>query len=496
MDISQHSIDQMSLSQLRFAIDDGQLTSETLCNHYHQQSLQKNTKINAYIHLIDQNTLLSLLNKVETGSNSKAKHNALAGIPIAHKDLFCTIDYPTTCGSKMLEKFVSPFDAEIVAATRRSGAVILGKTNMDEFAMGSANETSYFGPVPNPWDLSRVAGGSSGGSAAAVAAGMIPLATASDTGGSIRQPAAFCGVTGFKPTYGSISRWGMVAFASSLDQAGPIAKSAEDCAFFMDEVNYADPKDSTCFQGQRKKFFSGLQQDYNFNGKTIGYLPTWLAHEGLDKEILAAYNATQAHFESLGAKFVPLELPSLYYAMPAYYILAPAEASSNLSRFDGVRFGHRCENPIDLEDLYKRSRQEGFGREVKRRILTGTYVLSEGYFDKYYKQAQKIRRLIRDDFDQAFKQVDAILTPTTPSVAFKSGITNRDPVEVYLQDIFTIPANLAGLPAISFPVQQVHNLPIGMQLFGQRFNDDIILQMAHKFQQTTTFHQQVCPANL
>ena len=319
---------------------------------------------------------------------------------------------------------------------------------------------------------------------------MVPIATGSDTGGSIRQPAAFCGVTGFKPTYGRISRWGMVAYASSLDQAGPIAKSAEDCAVFMDYAAHPDQKDSTSSLITWPSVVDQLPKSTDFfQGKTLGYLPTWLAHEGLDPNILEAFNNTKSYLESLGAKFVPIDLQSLHYAMPAYYILAPAEASSNLSRFDGVRFGHQCDSPKDLEDLYKRSRQEGFGREVKRRILTGTYVLSEGYFDAYYKQAQKIRRLICNDFDAAFKTVDMILTPTTPTTAFDQGILQRDPVEVYLQDIFTIPANLAGLPALSMPVEPYNNAPIGMQLLGPRFKDAEVLNFAHAFQLETHWHK-------
>lgn len=478
-----------SLTSLVENIHAQKLSSKVVSETFNRNTQTLNQSLNCFLSLIPD--------LEESAEKSElAAQKPLAGLPIAHKDLFCTTDFPTTCGSKMLDGFMSPFDADIVESTADAGAICIGKTNMDEFAMGSGSENPHFGAVRNPWNTNHVAGGSSGGSAAAVAACMVPLATASDTGGSIRQPAAFCGVTGFKPTYGSISRWGMVAYASSLDQAGPIAKTALDCAYYFDLVNRPDQRDSTCDSTQRTKTLptlKAIEQDTNpgrfFAGKTIGYLPTWLAHEGLSPDILAGFEATRATLEAQGAVFKPLDLPSLFYALAAYYILAPAEASSNLSRFDGVRFGHQCENPVDLEDLYTRSREEGFGFEVKRRILTGTFVLSEGFFDAYYKQAQKIRRYIKNDFDTAFQQVDLILTPTTPTTAFEIGATHRNPVEVYLQDVFTIPANLAGLPAISFPVKPAKGLPIGMQFMGQTWQDTEVLAATHAFQLLTDWHK-------
>ncbi|MEC8010276.1 MAG: Asp-tRNA(Asn)/Glu-tRNA(Gln) amidotransferase subunit GatA [Pseudomonadota bacterium] len=484
---TQTPILEMSLTELVDGIHQGNLQADVVSQTYIDQALtaKENNSFLCYSDTAD-------LAKVSL----EHKDKPLAGLPIAHKDLFCTQALPTTCGSKMLAGFMSPFDADIVESTAEAGAVLLGKTNMDEFAMGSASENPHFGPVLNPWNHGYVAGGSSGGSAAAVAARMTPLATASDTGGSIRQPAAFCGVTGFKPTYGSISRWGMVAYASSFDQAGPIAKTALDCSYYFDIVNRPDEKDTTCYSAARKATYPALQaisenadNALKFDQLTIGYLPTWLAHEGLDAGVRESFEKTKAEFEAKGAKFVALELPSLHYALAAYYILAPAEASSNLSRFDGVRFGHQCENPQSLEDLYKRSRQEGFGFEVKRRILTGTFVLSEGFFDAYYKQAQKIRRLIKNDFDKAFKQVDLILTPTTPTTAFPLGSAQRDPVEIYLQDVFTIPANLAGLPAISFPSAPAKGMPVGMQFMGQCFDDEKVLAATHLYQTITDWHK-------
>jgi len=476
---------EQTLTELVEQIHAKTITSTTVTQAFLSQAGQ-NATLNCLLSQRDESTLLS--------ASAAASQQPLAGLPIAHKDLFCTTTLPTTCGSKMLEHFTSPFDAEIVLATESAGGLLFGKTNMDEFAMGSTSENQYFGSVLNPWDHSKVAGGSSGGSAAAVAARMVPLATASDTGGSIRQPAAFCGVTGFKPTYGSISRYGMVAYASSLDQAGPIAKTALDCAYYFDLVNRPDAKDSTCAIHPRTLTYPLVQAQVAkakqpLKGQTFGYLPTWLAHEGLASGINQRFNDTKQWFESQGVSFVPLELPSLFYALAAYYILASAEASSNLARFDGVRYGYRCDQPANLEDLYKRTRQEGFGLEVKRRILTGTFVLSEGYIDAYYLQAQKIRRLVQNDFNNAFKQVDAILTPTTPTTALGLGQPDHDPVAIYLQDVFTIPANLAGLPAISFPVEPINGMPVGMQLMGQRWQDSKVLTIAHAYQQHTSWHQ-------
>jgi aspartyl-tRNA(Asn)/glutamyl-tRNA(Gln) amidotransferase subunit A len=387
----------------------------------------------------------------------------------------------------MLENFVPPYNATVVDKLAAAGVVSLGKTNMDEFAMGSSNENSYFGNVINPWGDNRVPGGSSGGSAAAVAARMVPACTGTDTGGSIRQPASFCGITGIKPTYGRVSRYGMIAFASSLDQGGPMAVTAEDCALLLDAMAGFDERDSTSID-QPVDDYSG-QLNNSIEGLKIG-LPKQYFAEGLDDGIAAALQAAIAELEKLGVSFSEIELPNQHLSVPAYYVVAPAECSSNLSRFDGVRYGYRCENPVDLEDLYKRSRGEGFGREVKRRILIGTYVLSAGYFDAYYVKAQKIRNLISEDFKSAFNDVDMILGPTTPTPAFGIGENTADPVAMYLNDIYTIPANLAGLPGISVPCGLVSGLPVGLQLVGNYFSEARLLNVAHRFQQATDWHLQ------
>ncbi|EIK54301.1 aspartyl/glutamyl-tRNA amidotransferase subunit A [Stutzerimonas stutzeri TS44] len=410
---------------------------------------------------------------------------ALLGAPIAHKDLFCTQGVLTTCGSKILHNFKAPYDATVVAKLAAAGAVSLGKLNMDEFAMGSANESSHFGAVKNPWDLTRVPGGSSGGSAAAVAAGLVPAATGTDTGGSIRQPAALTNLTGIKPTYGRVSRWGMIAYASSLDQGGPLARSAEDCALLLGAIAGFDPKDSTCVDQPVDDYLATLNQP--LAGLRIG-LPKEYFGEGLDARIAAQVLAVVEELKNLGATVKDISLPNLQHAIPAYYVIAPAEASSNLSRFDGVRFGYRCENPVNLEDLYKRSRGEGFGAEVKRRIMVGTYALSAGYYDAYYLKAQKIRRLIKNDFVQAFAEIDVILGPTTPNLAWKLGEKNADPVSAYLEDIYTITANLAGIPGLSMPAGFVNGLPVGVQLLAPYFQEARLLNVAHQYQQVTDWH--------
>jgi len=409
----------------------------------------------------------------------------LLGLPVAQKDIFCTEGVRTSCGSRMLDPFVAPYDATVVARMNAAGAVMLGKTNMDEFAMGSSNETSFYGPVRNPWDLDRVPGGSSGGSAAAVAARLVPAATGTDTGGSIRQPAAFCGITGLKPTYGRVSRYGMIAFASSLDQGGPMAATAEDCALMLNAMAGFDPRDSTSVERPAEDFHSDLQRD--LKGLRIG-LPREFFGEGLDREMRAAIETALAVLKDRGAILVDISLPNSGLSVPAYYVVAPAECSSNLARYDGVRFGHRCADPVDLQDLYTRSRAEGFGAEVKRRIMIGTYVLSAGYYDAYYLKAQKVRRLIADDFRRAFTDVDVIAGPTTPELPFRLGEKSADPVKMYLSDIYTIAVNLAGLPGLSMPAGTIGNLPLGLQLIGNYFDEARLLNVAHQFQQDTDWH--------
>jgi aspartyl-tRNA(Asn)/glutamyl-tRNA(Gln) amidotransferase subunit A len=411
----------------------------------------------------------------------------LEGVPVAHKDVFVTRDFTTTAGSKILSGYRSPFDATVVQRLRTAGMVTLGKLNCDEFAMGSANENSAYGPVQNPWDTARVPGGSSGGSAAAVAAGLAPAATGTDTGGSIRQPASFCGITGIKPTYGRASRYGMIAYASSLDQAGPMARSAEDCALLLSAMCGGDiDRDSTSLDMPTEDFSASLSN--SLDGLRIG-IPKEFFGEGLAADVRAAVDGALREYEKLGAKLVPISLPRTELSIPVYYIIAPAEASSNLSRFDGVKFGHRAKDYTDLVDMYKKTRAEGFGNEVKRRIMTGAYVLSHGYYDAYYLQAQKIRRMIADDFQNAFKECDVIAGPVAPSVAWKSGENANDPVADYLADIFTLPASLAGLPGMSVPAGfGTGGMPVGLQLIGNYFKEAQLLNAAHRLQQATDFH--------
>jgi aspartyl-tRNA(Asn)/glutamyl-tRNA(Gln) amidotransferase subunit A len=409
------------------------------------------------------------------------------GIPLAHKDLFVTRQLPTTCGSKMLANFVSPYDATVVERCQAAGFINLGKTNMDEFAMGSTNESSYFGAVKNPWDVQAVPGGSSGGSAAAVAARMVPVATGTDTGGSIRQPAAFCGITGIKPTYGRVSRYGMVAYASSLDQGGPMAQTAEDCALLLNVMAGFDGRDSTSLDVAAEDFCRDLQQP--LTGLKVG-LPKEFFAAGLDDDVARVMDETVQQLKQLGCDIVEITLPKTELAIPAYYVIAPAEASSNLSRYDGVRYGHRAAEYRDLNDMYERTRAEGFGAEVKRRILVGTYVLSHGYYDAYYLQAQKIRRLIADDFQAAFAQCDVILGPVAPTPAWNLGEKADDPVQMYLADIYTLSVNLAGLPAMSVPAGlSAQQRPIGVQLIGNYQQEARLLNVAHQFQQVTDWHQ-------
>ncbi|MCH9003811.1 MAG: Asp-tRNA(Asn)/Glu-tRNA(Gln) amidotransferase subunit GatA [Proteobacteria bacterium] len=476
-----------TLTELAIGLESGDFTSVELTQALLDRVAEHNDKLNAFVTITADEALATAAHADaarETGSGG-----VLNGLPIIHKDIFCTRGIRTTCGSKMLENFVSPYDATVVEKLSAAGAVVLGKSNMDEFAMGSSNETSYFGPVRNPWNLDCTPGGSSGGSSAAVAARIVPAATGTDTGGSIRQPASLTGTVGIKPTYGRVSRYGMIAFASSLDQAGVITRSAEDAARLLGVMAGFDARDSTSIDQP--------VPDYTLSiGDSIKGLRVGIVREhfdaGLDQQTGARVKEAIAVLESLGATTVEVSLPNLDLSVPTYYVVAPAECSSNLSRFDGVRFGHRAENPEDLLDLYCRSRGEGFGDEVKRRIMTGTYVLSAGYYDAYYLKAQQVRRLIADDFKKAFANVDVIAGPTTPSPAFKLGDKVDDPITMYLNDIYTIGANLAGLPAMSVPCGLVDDLPVGLHLVGAHFTEEILLRFAHQYQQQTDFHT-ACP---
>jgi len=475
----------LSILQLGKALRSKQFSSVELVQYFLNRIQKFDQQINSFITISAEKAL----NRAKQADEQLAQgnNNLLQGIPIAHKDLFCTKDVLTTCASKMLANFTAPYNATLVEKLFQAGAICIGKLNMDEFAMGSTNENSYFGAVHNPWDLTRVPGGSSGGSAAAVAAGFIPVATASDTGGSIRQPASLCNLTGIKPTYGRVSRWGMIAFASSLDQAGVIARSAEDCSIVLKQMAGFDEKDSTSANIPVDDYLREINQP--LKGLKIGIVPDFLDSK-LNPNITNAINKTAKQLTELGATLIDIKLPNCKYAIEAYYVIAPAEASSNLARFDGVRYGYRCNDPVDLEDLYKRSRSEGFGAEVKRRIMIGTYALSAGFYDAYYVKAQKVRRLIKQDFCNAFNQVDAILTPTTTDLARKIGDTNIEPLASYLEDIYTSTANLAGLPALSMPAGFADNLPIGIQLIGKYFKEGTILNIAHQYQQATNWHLQ------
>jgi aspartyl-tRNA(Asn)/glutamyl-tRNA(Gln) amidotransferase subunit A len=489
-----------SLKTLSQMLASKQISSVELTQTYLQRIAQHNPTINAYISLDEEKTLAQA--KAADALLASGQAQPLTGVPIAQKDIFCAKGWKTTCGSKMLETFIAPYDAHVVSQFDMVGAVNLGKTNMDEFAMGSSNETSYFGGVKNPWDFDRVPGGSSGGSAAAVAARLCAAATGTDTGGSIRQPASLCGFTGLKPTYGLVSRYGMIAFASSLDQAGPMAKSAEDCALMMNVMAGFDERDSTSLNRPKEDYTRGLakmQGTQPLKGLRIG-LPKEYFAEGLDADVAKVVQAAIAEYQKLGAETVEISLPNSQLSIPVYYVLAPAEASSNLSRYDGVRYGHRAAKYGDLMDMYMKSRAEGFGAEVKRRILIGTYVLSAGYYDAYYLKAQQIRRLIAQDFTEAFKQCDVIMGPTAPSTAFKAGEKADDPVAMYLQDVYTIATNLAGLPGMSIPAgfsqsADGKSLPVGLQLMGNYFDEARMLDVAHAYQQVTDWHTQM-PAGL
>lgn len=476
-------LNELTLGQLRIGLENKEFPSVEIVESFLKQIDEKNSHINAFITVTAEQAIAEA--KIADQARAKGNANKLTGLPIAHKDLFCTKGVLTSCGSKMLSNFIAPYNATIIEKCKQAGLISLGKLNMDEFAMGSSNENSYFGTVKNPWDTSRVPGGSSGGSAAAVAAGMTPLATATDTGGSIRQPAAFTGTSGLKPTYGRVSRFGMVAFASSLDQAGLIAHNAEDIAIGLSVIAGYDEKDSTTANQPVDNYLELLAN--SLDGLRIG-LPYEFFDDRLNDEMRLKIDEVISCFQSLGVVTVRVALPHLSEAIPAYYVIAPAEASSNLSRFDGIRFGHRVASPTDLTDLYERSRSEGFGKEVKRRILIGTYALSEGYFDAYYKKAQQIRRLIKNDFDQAFTRCDLILSPTTPSTAFRIGEKTNDPVAMYLEDIYTVATNLAGLPGGSFQAGLINGLPTSFQLTGPAFAEGAILQAAHQIQLNTDWH--------
>jgi len=473
-----------TVSELARALSTGSVSSVELTQAFIDRITSIDTQLNSYI-TVDEETALRQARQADD-ARSRGTDTLLLGIPIAHKDLFCTQGTKTTCGSKMLKDFVSPYDATVVARLKDSGAVTLGKTNCDEFAMGSSNENSFFGPTRNPWGQNRVPGGSSGGSASAVAADLCAMATGTDTGGSIRQPASFCGVTGLKPTYGRVSRWGMIAYASSLDVGGPLAKTAHDAAIMLNAIAGHDPKDSTSVSISIEDYTQSL--DAPLTNLRIG-LPRQYFSKDLDPRVATIIQETARDLEKLGATLVDIDLQKSTLSLPAYYVIAPAEASTNLSRYDGVRYGYRCDDPLDLEDMYTRSRTEGFGNEVKRRIMIGTYALSAGYYDAYYKKAQKIRRLVKQDFDNAFQNVDVILSPTSPFTAFELG-AKKDPVSMYLEDVYTLGVNLAGVPGISVPAGFIDGLPIGAQLIAPDFKEGLLLNIAHQYQQNSDWHKQ------
>ena len=484
----------LSIRELRTQLDSKQLSAVELAQHFLNRA-EAHADLNAFIRRDAEATLTQA--RAADAAIAAGQTNALTGIPIAHKDVFVARDFATTAGSKILAQYMSPFDATVVARLKDAGAVTLGKLNMDEFAMGSSNENSYYGAVKNPWNTELVPGGSSGGSACAVAAGLVVAATGTDTGGSIRQPASFCGITGIKPTYGRVSRYGMIAYASSLDQAGPMARTAHDCATLLNAMHGFDERDSTSLQREREDFTRLLDQAFSseasesqpLKGLRIG-VPGEFYGAGLDAEVKAATLAAIAQLEQLGATVVDVHLPHTELSIPTYYVIAPAEASSNLSRFDGVRYGHRAAQYSDLEDMYRKSRSEGFGWEVKRRILVGTYVLSHGYYDAYYLQAQRLRRMIAQDYQNALAQCDVIMGPVAPTPAWRLGEKSDDPVQMYLADIYTLSLNLAGLPGMSVPCGfSSDERPIGLQIIGNYFDEARLLQVAHAFQSVTDWHQ-------
>ncbi len=473
-----------TIAQLAKGLRAGEYSSQELTTAYLAR-IKQHAELNSFITVTEEPALAA----AKQADAALAAGNApfLTGVPIAHKDIFCTQGVKTSCGSKMLDNFIAPYNATVVEKFNAAGTVTLGKLNMDEFAMGSSNETSFYGAVHNPWATNTVPGGSSGGSAAAVAARLIPGATGTDTGGSIRQPAALCGITGLKPTYGRVSRFGMIAYASSLDQGGPMTQTAKDAALMLQVMAGFDTKDSTSVDREVPNYSASLNN--SLQGLKIG-LPKEFFDEGLSSDMAATIETAINEYKKMGVEIIEVSMPNLKLAIPAYYVIAPAECSANLARMDGVRFGHRCANPADLNDLYIRSRGEGFGTEVKRRILVGTYALSEGYYDAYYIKAQKIRRLISDDFNRALKEVDVIMGPVSPSPAFGIGEKTSDPIEMYLADIYTIAINLAGLPAMSIPAGFIDNKPVGLQIIGNYFAEDKLLNVAHQYQQVTDWHQQ------
>ena len=475
-----------TIAQLSAGLQAKEYSSVELTQSFLQRIKKYDNQVNSFITLTEELALKA----AEAADQKIAAGDAgpLTGIPIAHKDIFCTTGVKSSCGSKMLDNFISPYTATVVQQLEDAGMVMLGKTNMDEFAMGSSNETSYYGAVRNPWNLEAVPGGSSGGSAAVVAARMAPCSTGTDTGGSIRQPAGLTGITGLKPTYGRVSRYGMIAFASSLDQAGPMTQTAEDAAMLLQGMAGFDSKDSTSIEESVPDYTSTLND--SIKGLKIG-LPKEYFGEGLDEGVRQVVETAVDEYKRLGAEIVEISLPNTGLSVPAYYVIAPAECSSNLSRYDGVRFGHRCDNPADLEDHYKRTRGEGFGAEVKRRIMVGTYALSAGYYDAYYLKAQQVRRLIKDDFTRAFQEVDVILGPSSPTVAFNIGEKANDPVTMYLCDIYTIAVNLAGLPGLSIPAGFSQSMPVGLQLIGDFFQEGKLLNVGHQYQQVTDWHRQM-----
>jgi aspartyl-tRNA(Asn)/glutamyl-tRNA(Gln) amidotransferase subunit A len=473
-----------TIAELAQGLKNKEFSSVELTQAFLARIRQHDPRLNCFVTVTEDLALAAA--QAADARLARGDAGPLTGVPIAQKDIFCTQDVRTSCGSKMLDNFIAPYDATVVERFKAAGAVMLGKLNMDEFAMGSSNETSFYGPVRNPWDTGTVPGGSSGGSAAAVAARLAPGATGTDTGGSIRQPASFCGITGLKPTYGRVSRWGMIAFASSLDQGGPMARTAEDCALLLQAMAGFDEKDSTSVDRPVPDYSASLNG--SLEGLRIG-LPKEFFEGALDADIARLIHEAVDEYRKLGATVKEISLPNMHLSVPAYYVVAPAECSSNLARFDGVRFGHRCKEPKDLKDLYMRSRGEGFGAEVQRRILIGTYALSAGYYDAYYLKAQKIRRLISDDFKRAFEEVDVIMGPTSPSVAFRFGEKTADPIAMYLSDIYTIAVNLAGLPGMSVPVGFSNRLPVGMQIIGNYFSEERLLNAAHRYQQVTEWHK-------
>jgi len=475
-----------TLAELSVKLQAGEVTSVQLTEYFLARINKYNDELNCFITVTDELALADA--KAADEKRNSGNAGPLTGLPIAHKDIFCTKGVKTSCGSRMLDNFISPYDATVVTKLKQAGVVMLGKTNMDEFAMGSSNETSFYGAVKNPWDVNCIPGGSSGGSAAAVASRLAPISTGTDTGGSIRQPAAMCGITGIKPTYGRVSRFGMIAFASSLDQAGPMGQSAEDCAMLLNAMTGLDEKDSTSLDVATENYMTDI--DRPLDGLRIG-LPKEFFGEGLDEKVDSVVRESLEQYKKLGAELIDIELPNSHLSVPVYYVVAPAEASANLSRFDGVRYGYRCKDPVDLYDMYARTRGEGFGAEVKRRILVGTYALSAGYYDAYYLKAQKLRHLISDDFKNAFEKVDVIMGPTSPSTAFNIGEKSDDPISMYLSDIYTIAVNLAGLPGMSIPAGFADGKPVGLQIIGNYFAESRLLNVAHKYQQVTDWHRQI-----